>query len=66
MNRPGIAILPYPLQRALMRDLAVLAQQAGRSEFLALWVGQGAGLAQCPDVVTLLQSLVNGVSEKLG
>jgi nitronate monooxygenase len=48
-----------------MRDLAVPAQQAGRSEFLALWAGQSAGLAQCPDVVTLLQSLVNGVSDKL-
>ena len=65
MNRPGVAILPYPLQRALMRNLAVPAQQAGRSELLALWAGQSAGLAQYPDVATLLQSLVNGVSERL-
>ena len=65
MNRPGISILPYPLQRALMRNLAVPAQQAGRSEFLALWAGQSAGLAKFPDVTTLLQTLVNGVSEKL-
>jgi nitronate monooxygenase len=65
MNRPGVAVLPYPLQRALMRNLAVPAQQAGRSEFLALWGGQSAGLAKCPEVTTLLQSLVNGVSEKL-
>ncbi len=46
MNRPGVAVLPYPLQRALMRNLAVPAQQAGRSEFLALWAGQSAGIAQ--------------------
>jgi nitronate monooxygenase len=65
MNRPGVVVLPYPLQRALMRNLAVPAQQAGRSELLALWAGQSAGLAQYPDVATLLQSLVNGVSEKL-
>jgi nitronate monooxygenase len=65
MNRPGVAVLPYPLQRALMRSLAVPAQQAGRSEFLTLWAGQSAGLAQYPDVATLLQSLVDGVSEKL-
>jgi nitronate monooxygenase len=65
MNRPGVAVLPYPLQRALMRNLAVPAHQAGRSEVLALWAGQSAGLAQYPDVATLLQSLVNGVSEKL-
>jgi nitronate monooxygenase len=66
MNRPGVAVLPYPLQRALVRNLTVPAQQAGRSEFLALWAGQSAGLAQCPDVTTLLRSLVDGVSEKLG
>jgi nitronate monooxygenase len=66
MNRPGVTLLPYPLQRVLMRNLAVPAQQAGRSEFLALWAGQSAGLAQCRDITTLLQSLVNGVSEKLG
>jgi nitronate monooxygenase len=65
MNRPGVAILPYPLQRALMRNLAVPAQQAGRSEFLALWAGQSAALARNPNVATLLQSLVDGVSEKL-
>jgi hypothetical protein len=65
MNRPGIAVLPYPLQRALMRNLAVPAQQAGQGEFLALWAGQSAGIAQYSDVATLLQSLVNGVSEKL-
>jgi nitronate monooxygenase len=66
MNRPGVAILPYPLQRALMRNLAMPAQQTGRSELLALWAGQSAGLARCPDVTALLQSLVDGVSENLG
>jgi nitronate monooxygenase len=66
MNHPGVAILPYPLQRALMRSLAVPAQQAGRPEFLALWAGQSAALAQYPAATTLLQSLVNEASEKLG
>jgi len=65
MNRPGTAILPYPLQRTLMRNLAVPAQQAGRSDLLALWAGQSASLAQSSDATTLLQSLVNQVSEKL-
>jgi nitronate monooxygenase len=65
MNKPGVEVLPYPLQRSLMRNLAIPAQQAGRSELLALWAGQSAGLARCPDVKTLLQSLVDGVSEKL-
>ncbi len=65
MNQPGVEILPYPLQRAVMRSLAIPAQQAGRRELLALWAGQSAGLVRCPDVTTLLQSLVEAVSEKL-
>jgi len=44
MNRPGVAVLPYPLQRALMRYLAVPGQRAGRSAFLALWAGQSLDL----------------------
>jgi nitronate monooxygenase len=65
MNRAGVTILPYPLQRGLMRNLAVPAQQAGRSELLALWAGQSAGLARHRDVAELLQTLVNEVSKKL-
>ena len=65
MNRSGVTILPYPLQRGLMRNLAVPAQQAGRSELLALWAGQSAGLARHRDVAELLQTLVNEVSKKL-
>ena len=66
MNRPDVAVLPYPLQRALMRNLALPAQQAGRSEFLALWAGQSANLSTCTDVLTLLTSLVEEVSEIAG
>ncbi len=66
MNQPGVEVLPYPLQRSLMRNLAVPAQQAGRSQLLGLWAGQSAGLARCPGVSALLQSLVDGVTEKLG
>jgi len=44
MNRPGVAVLPCPLQRALTRNLAVPAQQAGRGKFLALWPAKVLGL----------------------
>jgi len=57
-NRPGAEILPYPLQRALMRNLAIPAEQAERADLLALWAGQSANLARHTDAVTLLQSLV--------
>jgi nitronate monooxygenase len=36
LNQPGAEILPYPLQRALMRNLALPAQKASRAELLAL------------------------------
>jgi nitronate monooxygenase len=65
MNQPGVTVLPYPLQRGLMRSLAIPAQQAGHSELLALWAGQSAGIARHRDVATLLQSLVNEVSRAL-
>ena len=65
LNKPGTGILPYPLQRGLMRSLALPAQKAGRSDLLALWAGQSANLARCPGIQQLLQSLVEGAAERL-
>ena len=65
MNRPGTEILPYPLQRGLMRSLAIPAQKAGNAELLALWAGQSANLARRASADELLRSLVDGVAEKL-
>ncbi len=65
MNEPGTAILPYPLQRSLMRNLALPAQKAGRTDLLALWAGQSANLARSPRASELLQSLVDGASMRL-
>ncbi|WP_348269624.1 nitronate monooxygenase [Edaphobacter paludis] len=65
LNRPGTEILPYPLQRALMRNLAMPAQQAGKAELLALWAGQSANLARCPSVDELLTLLVSGAAERI-
>ncbi len=65
LNQPGTEILPYPLQRALVRNLALPAQKAGKAELLALWAGQSANLARCPSVVELLGSLVSGAAERI-
>lgn len=65
LNQPETEILPYPLQRALMRNLALPAQKAGKADLLALWAGQSANLARCPSVVELLESLVNGAAERI-
>jgi nitronate monooxygenase len=63
LNQTGTAILPYPLQRRLVRNLAIPAEAAGRSDLLPLWAGQSANLSTCTDVLAFLTSLVEEVSE---
>lgn len=66
LNRSETEILPYPLQRALVKSLAVHAEAAGRPDLLALWAGQSANLATCTDVEAFLRSLIDEVSEIAG
>jgi nitronate monooxygenase len=63
LNQEGTAVLPYPLQRSLVRNLAIPAEAAGRSDLLPLWAGQSANLSTCTDVSELLTSLVEEISE---
>src|SRR5439155_20079096 len=37
LNRNGTEILPYPLQRGLVRNLSIAAEAAGRPDLLPLW-----------------------------
>ncbi|HYX68982.1 MAG TPA: nitronate monooxygenase, partial [Terriglobales bacterium] len=66
LNRPSVEILPYPLQRALVRNLAISAEAAGRSDLLPMWAGQSANLSACTDVSAFLNSLAEEVSEIAG
>jgi nitronate monooxygenase len=66
LNREGTAILPYPLQRSLVRSLAIPAEAAGRSDLLPLWAGQSANLSSCTDALAFLTSLVEEISEIAG
>src|SRR6266852_5111107 len=63
LNQQGTKILPYPLQRRLVRNLAIPAEAAGRSDLLPLWAGQRANLSTCTDVLVFLTSLVEEISE---
>ena len=65
-NEQAPEILPYPLKRGIVRDLAVAAEAAGRPDWLPLWAGQSAGLSACTDVAAFLQSLVDDVSAIAG
>jgi nitronate monooxygenase len=66
LNQAGTAILPYPLQRRLVRNLAIPAEAAGRSDLIPLWAGQSASLSTCTDVMAFLTTLVEKVSEIAG
>ena len=63
LNQKDTEILPYPLQRALVRHLAIPAEKAGRSELLPLWAGQSASMSRYTDVHTLLETLVSETSK---
>jgi nitronate monooxygenase len=66
LNRPGTEILPYPLQRGLVRQLSIAAEAAGRSDLVPMWAGQSANLGACTDVSAFLSALVQDVSEMAG
>jgi nitronate monooxygenase len=66
LNRPGVEILPYPLQRYLVRNLAIPAGKAGRVELMQLWAGQSASLLRETDAEALLQTLVSEISAVAG
>src|ERR1700678_1970125 len=59
-------ILPYPLQRELVRNLAIAAEAAGRADLVPMWAGQSANLSACTDVPAFFTSLVEEVSEIAG
>jgi nitronate monooxygenase len=63
LNQKDTEILPYPLQRALVRHLSIPAEKAARPEFLPLWAGQSASLSRFADVHALLDALVSEVSQ---
>jgi nitronate monooxygenase len=66
LNHAETPVLPYPLQRRLVRNLAIPAEAAGRWDLLPLWAGQSANLSTCNDVFAFLTSLVGKVSEIAG
>jgi nitronate monooxygenase len=66
LKQERIEVLPYPLQRMLLRNLSVAAEAAGRADLMPLWAGQSASLSTCTDVSAFLKSLVEEVSETAG
>ncbi len=66
LSRKEIEILPYPLQRGLVRNLTAAAEAAGRADLVPMWAGQSTNLAACTDAAAFLRELVDEVSEIAG
>jgi nitronate monooxygenase len=66
LNRLGTEVLPYPLQRALVRNVATAAEAAGIADLVPMWAGQSADLSICEDVHAFLSALVAEISEIAG
>ena len=62
-NAAGAEILPYPLQRHLIRNLSIAAERSGNQAFIPMWSGQSAGLIQSSDVKSVMDALVKDISE---
>jgi nitronate monooxygenase len=62
MNAPGVEVLPYPLQRYLMRNVSAPAEKAGRAQLIPMWAGQSANLARHTSAAEMLDALVSEVS----
>jgi nitronate monooxygenase len=62
VNQPGVDVLPYPLQRGLVRELTQVAEAAGQSELTLMWSGQSAGLTRTQDATAFLTKLVSDVA----
>lgn len=59
----GAEVLPYPLQRALVKNLTSLAETAQKPELLQMWAGQSANLTQFTDETAFLRHLVVEISK---
>jgi nitronate monooxygenase len=62
LNRTGVEVLPYPLQRLLVRNVTSAAEAAKRPELMQMWAGQSAAIAAPTNATAFLTSLVEEVS----
>jgi nitronate monooxygenase len=65
LSAVGTEILPYPLQRLLVRNLTTAAELSGLPDLVPMWAGQGANLIHYTSAAELMDSLVSGVSARI-
>jgi nitronate monooxygenase len=65
MDRAGVQPLAYPWQNAMTRPLRKAGSEAGDSEVLSLWAGQGSAMAAEQSVQELVNSLEAGLQRSI-
>ena len=65
LNATHAQILPYPLQRHLIRSLSIAAENAQEESLLPMWSGQSAALIKSTDVESVMDSLLKDISKPL-
>lgn len=65
LDASDAAILPFPLQGALVREIQSAAAAAGRGDLLALYAGQSAPLVRSIGAADLMETLVSETSARL-
>jgi nitronate monooxygenase len=66
LNGPEIDLLPYPLQRQLVRHLTDAEQKAGKDDLAIFWAGQSADLIRTDDAMALIDELASAVGSLAG
>jgi nitronate monooxygenase len=56
---------PYPIQRALTRDILERARATGRDDISFYWCGQGAALARALPAAKLIETLADEAAAAL-
>ena len=62
LGNPQNQVLPYPLQRALVKNVTALAEKTAHPELLQLWAGQSANLTRYASATAFLGHLVEAIS----
>src|SRR5258708_24875343 len=66
LNQNGTEILPYPLQRELVRNLAIAAEATDRADLVPMWAGQSAHPSTSTQGSAFLNLLLDEGSEIAG
>ena len=65
LNATHAEILPYPLQRHLIRCLSIAAEKARDESLIPMWSGQSAALIKSTDVESVMECLLKDITKPL-